>query len=102
MITEYFSEFNGFNWDGGNVEKNRIKHNVESFEAEQVFFNDPLIIIDDEKHSGEELRFAAFGKTNDGRRLSIVFTKRERLIRIISARDMNRKEKGFYETYEET
>jgi uncharacterized protein len=100
MITEYFSDFLGFQWDSGNVDKNRLKHEVEAFEAEQMFFNDPLIIIPDEKHSTQETRYAAFGTTNNGRKLTIVFTKRNQLIRIISARDMNKKERTYYETYE--
>jgi uncharacterized DUF497 family protein len=99
MITEYFSDFHGFQWDDGNVDKNRHKHNVGAFEAEQVFFNDPLIIIPDEKHSTTETRYAAFGKTNEDRKLTIVFTQRDQLIRIISARDMNKKEKIYYEAY---
>jgi uncharacterized protein len=97
MITEYFSDFHGFQWDGGNVDKNRIKHDVEAFEAEQVFFNDPLIIIPDEKHSITETRYAAFGKTNEDRKLTIVFTQRNKLLRIISAREMNKKERNYYE-----
>jgi uncharacterized DUF497 family protein len=100
MITEYFIDFHGFQWDGGNIDKNRLKHGVEAFEAEQMFFNDPLFIIPDEKHSSSETRYAAFGKTNDGRNLTIVFTKRNQLIRIISARDMNKKERGYYATHE--
>jgi uncharacterized protein len=100
MVTEYFSDFTGFNWDSGNSDKNRLKHRVEGFEAEQVFFNDPVIIISDEKHSVHELRSAAFGKTGDGRKLTVIFTKRDQKIRIISARDMNKKERKYYETYE--
>jgi uncharacterized protein len=99
MITEYFSDFSGFQWDSGNLDKNRLKHEVEAFEAEQMFFNDPLIVIPDERHSTQEIRYAAFGKTNDGRKLTIIFTHRNQLIRIISARDMNKKERNYYETY---
>jgi uncharacterized protein len=100
MITEHFPDFIGFQWDSGNRDKNRLKHDVEAFEAEQAFFNDPLIIIPDEKHSTSEIRYAAFGKTNDNRKLSMVFTKRDHLIRIISTRDMNKKERVYYAIYE--
>jgi hypothetical protein len=100
MGTESFFDFHGFQWDSGNIDKNRLKHGVEVFEAEQPFFNDPLIIIPDEKHSTSEIRYAALGKTNDGRNLTIVFTKRNQLIRIISARDMNKKERDYYATHE--
>jgi len=41
--------------------------------------------------------WAAFGMTDIGRYLVIIFTKRGKLLRVISARDMNRKESRFYE-----
>jgi uncharacterized DUF497 family protein len=100
MIEEYLPDFIGFDWDKGNLDKNRLKHHVEAHEAEQVFFNDPLVVISDQKHSVSEDRFAAFGKTNDGRKLAIVFTKRINLLRVISVRDMNKKERKFYNDYE--
>ncbi len=92
-----FEKLAGFEWDQGNIDKNRIKHNVENWECEQIFFNDPLIILDDPKHSIAEKRFAAFGRTNTGRFLVIIFTIRGKLIRVISAREMKRKERSFYE-----
>lgn len=92
-----FEKISGFDWDAGNSEKNRIKHNVENWECEQIFFNDPLIILDDPKHSIREKRFAAFGRTDTGRILAVIFTMRGKLIRVISARDMSRKERNFYE-----
>lgn len=95
-----FDQFAGFQWDDGNIDKNLLKHNVENWECEQVFFNEPLIILDDSKHSLSEDRWAAFGKTDAGRLLIIIFTKREKMIRIISARDMNRRERKFYEKSE--
>ncbi len=87
----------GFHWDEGNVDKKRDRHNVENWECEQVFFNAPLLIIDDSRHSATEERWAAFGYTDEGRLLTVIFTKRGSLIRIISARDMSRKERRFYE-----
>ena len=91
-----FSAFTGFDWDDGNREKN-LKHGVHAFECEQVFFNEPLVILDDPRHSMEEERFAAFGRTDQGRRLTIVFTRHGSLARVISARDMSRRERDFYE-----
>ncbi len=91
----------GFQWDRNNIEKNWLKHKVSPVECEQIFFNQPLIILDDPKHSISEKRFAAFGYTDAGRLLAVIFTKRARLIRVISARDMNRKEKKFYEEDQE-
>jgi len=85
-----------FDWDEGNRDKN-LKHDVESWECEQVFFNEPLVILDDPKHSIAEHRLAALGRTDAGRTLVIVFTMREERLRVISARDMNRKERQYYE-----
>lgn len=95
MINEY-QEFAGFDWDEGNREK-RLKHNVQHWECEQVFFNAPIVILDDPKHSIVEDRFAAFGKTDGGRQLIVIYTKRGSKIRVISTRDMNRRERQFYE-----
>jgi uncharacterized protein len=89
-------DFSGFDWDGGNREKN-LKHGVHASECEQVFFNEPLVILDDPKNSVAENRFAAFGQTDMGRMLVVVYTPRGGLIRVISARDMNRRERKFYE-----
>lgn len=96
MIKE-FEQFIGFQWDEGNIDKNRLKHQVQSWECEQIFFNEPLIILDDPKQSLSEKRWAAFGQTEASRFLTIIFTKRGKLLRVISARDMNRKERKFYE-----
>ena len=86
----------GFQWDEGNIEKNRLKHKVLNFECEQVFFNEPLIIAEDIKHSQKEKRWYVLGRTDLNRKLFIVFTIRNKLIRIISARDMTKKERKIY------
>jgi hypothetical protein len=93
----------GFDWNEGNARKNE-KHGVTQADAEQIFLNDPLFITLDESHSETERRYRAFGKTASGRLLTIIFTLRqnETLIRIISARDMNAKEKRLYEEKSET
>ncbi len=93
-----FIKITGFDWDEGNARKND-KHSVLMAEAEQVFFNEPLLVIDDTKHSQGECRFHALGKTNEGRALHITFTLRDagEKIRVISARDMHRKERNIYE-----
>jgi len=96
METE-FEKFAGFQWDQGNSNKNLLKHHVEDWECEQVFFNEPLLVLDDPKHSLVEKRWAAFGRTDGGRLLVVIFTKRDKLLRVISAREMNRKEILFYE-----
>ena len=88
-----------FQWDDGNARKSVDKHNVSQAEAEQVFFNEPLILMEDVKHSGAEARFYALGTTETGRKLHITFTLRREgtLLRVISARDMHRKERNFYD-----
>ncbi|HIC47596.1 MAG TPA: BrnT family toxin [Methylophaga aminisulfidivorans] len=89
----------GFNWDDGNSRKNFKKHGVSQVEAEQVFFNCPLLLLHDPKHSQIETRYHALGKTDTERLLHITFTLRqnETLIRVISARDMHHKERAYYE-----
>jgi uncharacterized DUF497 family protein len=88
----------GFEWDAGNARKND-HHGVSMAEAEQVFFNSPLLVLSDARHSQTEPRLHALGKTNEERRLHISFTLRDagQFIRVISARDMHRKERVIYE-----
>jgi uncharacterized DUF497 family protein len=85
-----------FEWDKGNKEKNK-KHHVEDGEAEEVFFDEGKVILKDAIHSGVEERFIILGLTKKKRLLYIAFTKRNKKIRIISARDINKKEKHLYE-----
>lgn len=87
----------GFDWDEGNTEKNWIKHKVLWSEVEEVFFNIPLLLQSDAKHSQDEIRYWALGKTNNKRMLFVTFTIRDTKIRIISARDQNKKERSTYE-----
>jgi uncharacterized protein len=91
----------GFDWDKNNLSKNREKHDVVFGECEEIFFNQPLLIAVDEKHSEREERFYALGKTDRERYLFAVFTIRNKRIRIISARDMSRKEREGYKNAEE-
>lgn len=86
-----------FEWDSGNKDKNYQKHKVSNKEAEEAFDNEPLLFSEDIKHSSKEKRFQALGKTNEDRLLFISFTLRDNKVRIISARDMNKKEEVKYE-----
>jgi uncharacterized DUF497 family protein len=88
----------GFDWDSGNARKNE-KHGVSQAEAEQVFFNEPLVVLADLGHSTHEPRFHVLGSTDEGRLLHITFTLRSdnTRLRVISARDMHRKERAVYE-----
>lgn len=94
-----WTKITGFDWDSGNSSKSVEKHSVSQFETEQVFFNQPLLVLADVKHSQHESRFHALGHTDEARLLHVTFTLRGRgkLIRVISARDMHRKEKVVYE-----
>lgn len=93
------SHIQGFQWDDGNRRKSSDKHNVSQSEAEQVFLNDPLLVLLDDQHSQTETRYNMLGRTDNHRLLHVTFTLRDRarLIRMISARDMNRKERTRYE-----
>jgi uncharacterized protein len=86
----------GFQWDEGNASKSWAKHKVSPNESEQIFFNQPLIVEEDARHSQKENRYYALGRTDGGRLLFIIFTIRQDLIRVISSRDMNRKERKAY------
>ncbi|NLI30929.1 MAG: BrnT family toxin [Nitrospiraceae bacterium] len=93
-----FEKIEGFDWDAGNARKNE-KHGVTQAEAEQVFFNEPLLLLADEKHSDRESRHHAYGQTNEGRLLHITFTTRLNgsKLRVISARAMSARERRLYE-----
>jgi hypothetical protein len=86
----------GFDWDEGNAQKNWDRHRVGDGECEEAFFNEPLLVARDERHSGQELMYYALGETDAGRRLFLVFAIRGDLIRVVSARDMSRKERRVY------
>lgn len=86
-----------FDWDVGNLTKSADKHGVNKKSTEEVFFNKPLKIFKDAKHSATESRYLALGVTNRGRKLSIIFTIRKNKLRVISARDQSKKERIVYE-----
>ena len=88
----------GFDWDDGNARKNE-KHGVSQSEAEQIFFDVRLLMVADADHSVGEPRYHALGISLDGRHLHVTFTLRGdgTRIRVISARDMHRKERQIYE-----
>ena len=91
-----YNVMDGFEWDSWNKNKNWIKHKVTYRECEEVFFNSPRITYKDIKHSLLEKRHGILGKTDNKRLLHITFTVRGNLVRVISARDMNKKEKIKY------
>lgn len=93
-----FERITGFDWDAGNARKSADKHGVSQTEAEEVFFNEPLLLLEDIRHSEVEPRFHALGRTHAGRLLHITFCLRfdNTKIRVISARPMSRKERSIY------
>ena len=93
----FIDQCQGFDWDAGNLDKNWEKHKVSPSECEQVFFNLPLLLMDDSAHSDNEKRFFILGITDAKRKLFIAFKLRNNLIRVISARDMSRKEREVYD-----
>ncbi len=93
---QFLPEFEGFDWDEGNRNKNWAKHHVAWWECEELFFNQPLYVLPDPKHSETEPRYFALGITRLERPLLIVFTRRKNKIRVISAREMSKKERRIY------
>jgi uncharacterized DUF497 family protein len=87
----------GFDWDDGNIHKNEDKHGLRWTAIEEVFFNEPLLIVEDFKHSLNECRCVALGKNDFGELVTVVFTVRNNHIRVISARTMSKKERRSYE-----
>lgn len=86
-----------FEWDKGNIDKNLKRHKVTNQEAEEVFRNKPVYVLEDIKHSLKEKRYMLWGITNERRKLTIIFCFRDNNVRIISARDMSQKERRSYE-----
>jgi uncharacterized DUF497 family protein len=90
-------KFAAFDWDEGNRNKSWLRHKVTNEESEQIFYHQPLVVFEDKKHSQKEKRLVAYGATDQRRKLTVVFTIRGDKIRIISARDQNKKERRIYE-----
>ena len=91
------SKITGFEWDQGNIDKSFKKHGITPNEAEEVFLDEDILLLKDIKHSQQEGRFKAIGKIARGSILFLAFTVRTNKIRIISARDANKKERRLYE-----
>jgi len=96
-MVRLFKKLTGFLWDKGNTDKNLLKHSVSNQECEEVFFDSNKKLLNDVLHSGNEKRYIIIGKTKRSRVLFIVFTIRNKSIRVVSARDMHAKERKFYE-----
>lgn len=97
LIPEFFQGVEGFEWDEGNSSKNWKRHQVSQTEAEQVFLNRPVVVTAAGVRPKTERRQFAFGRTEAGRLLAVVFTIRGPVLRVISARPMSRRERSSYE-----
>lgn len=95
LLPEFWPDIDGFQWDDGNASKNWTRHQVSQTEAEQVFLNRPLVVVG-APFRGEPRQFA-FGHTDGGRLLTVVFTVRGPLLRVISVRPMSRRERRGYD-----
>jgi uncharacterized DUF497 family protein len=95
-VTILLAQATGFEWDAGNAPKVASRHQVEPGECEQAFFQQPFVVSYDAAHSGAEPRWRALGQTAGGRTVFLVFTVRGALVRVLAARDMNRKERRYY------
>lgn len=96
-LAELIGALGGFEWDAGSAQKSCVAHRVTQAESEEVFFNLPVFVLEDAKHSGRERRYNVLGRTNADRLLSVIFTIRGDLVRVISARPMSRKERTAYD-----
>lgn len=96
VLDEFIAGLDGFEWDAGNSDKNWRRHQVRQAEAEQALLNRPLLLAVDLKHSEQEPRFLAFGRTDAARQLAIVFPVRSNRVRVISARPMSQAERRVY------
>ena len=95
-MKDIISTCEGFEWDEGNSDKNWSLHQVTDSECEEVFFNLPLLVAPDIKHSQDEPRYYVLGRTDAERWLFIAFVVRNKRIRVISAREMNDREARKY------
>ena len=91
LLSEFFQDIEGFQWDEANASKNWARHQVSQTEVEQVVLNRPVVVTD--ARAETEARWFAFGRTDGDRLLTVVFTLRGPLLRVISARPMSRPER---------
>jgi len=96
ILPEYFDNLTGFDWDPGNMNKSLLKHRVARLEAEQLFYNRPILVTADVEHSSYEERYHALGRTDAGRLLNAAFVVRRNRIRIVSIRPQSRRERLIY------
>lgn len=87
-----------FEWDEGKNSKNQAKHGIR-FEEILTVFDYPMLTKVDDRFDYGEVRYIGIGKNKIAVFFTIVYTKREPKIRIISARKANKKERKLYDNY---
>jgi uncharacterized DUF497 family protein len=88
-----------FAWEPAKAAINLEKHGVSFDEAATVFRNPLAKVLPDPTHSQGEERAIMIGHSEGGRLLLVVFMQREDRIRIISAREVSRRERREYEEH---
>lgn len=87
-----------FEWNSAKAEINHKKHGVCFDEAKTVFYDESAVIIHDPEHSHHEERFVLLGMSSISRVLIVIhcYRKKDKIIRIISARKATKKETAQY------
>ena len=85
-----------FDWDDGNMEKNR-KHGVEAKDIEAMFGRTMVLGGRIVEPASNEPRWIVLGEDDARRKLALIFTRRGQRVRAISCRSMRRNERRFYE-----
>ena len=83
-----------FEWDQGNAD-HIAEHRVSTAEVEEALL-DRRRIFDEASQTSDEQRWAVIGATEAGRVLFVVFTRRGRLFRVVTARDALARERRRY------
>ena len=96
--------YDGFDWDTGNIKK--VQRHGPTINEIEEFFDQELLVFEDQKHSQTELRMIAAGQSRTKRPMFVAYTVRStgelKFIRVISARYMHKKERKLYEDLRET
>lgn len=86
-----------FTWDPAKAAANLRKHGISFMEASTAFADPLSITIPDPDHSAGEERFVLIGRSDRQHLVVVAHVERGDLIRIISARPANRRERKTYE-----
>lgn len=99
MNIRYETEYGVFEWDSKKSAINLCKHGLDFYAAAEVFRDERAVIRHDAGHSAREERFKIVGCVRGFRIAAIIFTDRNNITRIISARKATSAEVHDYERY---